>query len=318
MSNQLATMPISDMASSIANSGMLGFRSGDYHKVLTLLLLAESEGIHPMHAIRDYHVISGRPTMKAEAILSRFQKAGGSVLWKIYHETEVQGVFSHPQGGEVSITWNIDMAKKANLLSNEVWKKYPTAMLRSRCISEGVRTVYPAVLSGFYTPEEIADLPKNKKIIIGETIEETPIISQDVVSSIYGLIAFECEKNGLDFNSVKEVLISQWIAPSYKDRVVKSFSDIPSNHFNALIKKIPEKIKELLIVEESLISVEQINALENIFADYCSAKELDFTATKNRFLESQKINSFADIKESEFARINQAIDVYFSSKEGGE
>ena len=31
-------------------------------------------------------------------------------------------------------------------------------MLRARVISEGIRTVYPGVLNGFYTPEEITDM----------------------------------------------------------------------------------------------------------------------------------------------------------------
>jgi hypothetical protein len=30
-------------------------------------------------------------------------------------------------------------------------------MLRSRCISEGIRTVYPGVTVGVYTPEEVQD-----------------------------------------------------------------------------------------------------------------------------------------------------------------
>jgi hypothetical protein len=32
-------------------------------------------------------------------------------------------------------------------------------MLRSRLISEGVRTVYPSIVQGVYTPEEIEAIP---------------------------------------------------------------------------------------------------------------------------------------------------------------
>ena len=35
---------------------------------------------------------------KADAILARFQAAGGKVEWKTYTDDEVTGVFSHPQG----------------------------------------------------------------------------------------------------------------------------------------------------------------------------------------------------------------------------
>jgi hypothetical protein len=68
-------------------------------------------------------------------------------------------VFSHPAGGSVEITWTIEQAKAANLSGKDVWKAYPRAMLRARCISEGIRTVFPACIVGTYTPEEIDAMP---------------------------------------------------------------------------------------------------------------------------------------------------------------
>jgi len=45
------------------------------------------------------------------------------------------------------------------LAGREMHQKYTRAMLRSRCVSEGVKSVYPAATSGMYTPEEQADIP---------------------------------------------------------------------------------------------------------------------------------------------------------------
>jgi uncharacterized protein YbbK (DUF523 family) len=39
-----------------------------------------------------------------------------------------------------------------------MWKKYPRQMLRSRVVSEGVRTVCPGATSGMYVPEEVQDI----------------------------------------------------------------------------------------------------------------------------------------------------------------
>jgi hypothetical protein len=39
-----------------------------------------------------------------------------------------------------------------------MWKKYPRQMLRSRVISEGVRTVYPGATSGLYEENEVHDI----------------------------------------------------------------------------------------------------------------------------------------------------------------
>jgi hypothetical protein len=70
----------------------------------------------------------------------------------------VVGTFSHPQGGSVEIEWTLDMAMAAGLTKNPTWKSYPRQMLRARCISEGIRTVYPGVTVGTYTPEEAEDM----------------------------------------------------------------------------------------------------------------------------------------------------------------
>jgi hypothetical protein len=50
------------------------------------------------------------------------------------------------------------MAQDAGLTRNPTWKSYPRQMLRSRCISEGIRTVFPGVVVGTYTPEEVQDM----------------------------------------------------------------------------------------------------------------------------------------------------------------
>ena len=43
-------------------------------------------------------------------------------------------------------------------------KKFPRQMLRSRVVSEGIRTVCPMATSGMYVPEEVSDIVKEKRI----------------------------------------------------------------------------------------------------------------------------------------------------------
>jgi hypothetical protein len=155
MSN--AIIPLTDMermAGAIAKSGLFGLKTPE--QALALFLVSQSEGRHPASAAKEYHIINGRPALRADAILARFQAAGGSVEWKERSDTRVSGTFSHPQGGSLQVTWSIDDAKRAGIYANQ-WLKYPRQMLTARCISEGVRAVFPAVTSGVYTPEEVAD-----------------------------------------------------------------------------------------------------------------------------------------------------------------
>jgi hypothetical protein len=126
------------------------------------MLIAQAEGMHPAIAARDYHVIQGRPALKADAMLARFQSSGGKVVWKVYEDAEVTGEFSHPQGGTVTITWTFAQATKIGLTGKDNWRNYPRAMLRARVISEGIRTTYPGCVVGVYTPEEVEDFKDDK------------------------------------------------------------------------------------------------------------------------------------------------------------
>jgi hypothetical protein len=153
---------IERMAVSVARSGLFGVKTSD--QAMALMLIAQAEGLHPAIAARDYHVINGRPALRADAMLARFQAAGGKVEWGEYTDTRVVGKFSHPSGGSVEIAWTTKMAQDAGLTRNPTWKSYPRQMLRSRCISEGIRTVFPGVVVGTYTPEEVGDMEPREPV----------------------------------------------------------------------------------------------------------------------------------------------------------
>jgi hypothetical protein len=142
------------MANAVAASKLFGITTPE--QAMALMLVAQAEGLHPATAARDYHIIQGRPTLKADAMLARYLASGGKVEWGVHTDTEVEARFTHPQGGTLAIKWDMARAKTAELKS-AMWTKYPRQMLRARVISEGVRATNPAVAVGIYTPEEAAD-----------------------------------------------------------------------------------------------------------------------------------------------------------------
>jgi hypothetical protein len=158
------------MAEVIADSKCFGIQNAK--QALALGILCQAEGRHIGEVGRDYHIISGKPTLKSEAMLARFQAAGGKVEWHEYTIESVSGTFTHPQAGSLKVTWTIQDAKRAGLLGNPTWQKYPRQMLRNRVTAEGIRSTYPGVLSGCYTPEEIADL--NLPVVV-ETVQSIQI-----------------------------------------------------------------------------------------------------------------------------------------------
>lgn len=156
----LALVPFSDMqqmSAAIAKSGLFGMKTPD--QALALMLVAQAEGQHPATITQDYDIIQGKATRKTHSVLARFQAAGGKLEWHMLTGMIADATFSHPQGGSLRMEWTIAQAKLAGLTGKDNWKNYPRAMLRARCIAEGVRAVYPAAIGGMLVAEEAQDMP---------------------------------------------------------------------------------------------------------------------------------------------------------------
>lgn len=144
------------MAETVAGSGLFGVKTKQ--QAFALMILAQAEGIHPAIAARDYNIIDGKTALRADAMLARFQAAGGKIKWHTLTDVRACATLSHaPTDGLLKLDWTMKMARRAGLADNEYWVRYPRAMLRSRVISEGIRGVYPAVIVGVYTVDELRD-----------------------------------------------------------------------------------------------------------------------------------------------------------------
>lgn len=176
------------MAESFAKSNLFGVKTKD--AALSLLMIAQAEGIHPALAVMEYDIIEGKPARKAERLLARFQMSGGKVEWLDYSNTVVKGKFSHPHGSTVEIEWSIQDAARVKFWKKDKdgngrweslsekynWKSWPRAMLRSRVISEGVRTCFPGASLVTLTTEEAQDA----QFIEIDAEEEAPTIKDEI------------------------------------------------------------------------------------------------------------------------------------------
>jgi hypothetical protein len=170
VATELVPVPYQDMArmaEAIAKSGLFGMKTAD--QALALMCVAQAEGRHPASVAVEYHIIQGRPALKSDTMLARFQAAGGKVQWTTYTDARVAAIFSHPNGGSVEIVWTTERAQAAGLTGKDNWNKYPRQMLRARVISEGVRTVFPGVCIGMYTPEEVMDFEPSDPLLADPT-----------------------------------------------------------------------------------------------------------------------------------------------------
>jgi len=241
-SQQAPAIPVGEverMAQAVAKSGLFGVKTAE--QALALMLVAQAEGRHPALAARDYDIIQGRPAKKAEAMLRDFLSSGGSVEWHDLTDDIADATFSHPQGGKVRISWDMDRAKAAGLAGRDMFKKFPRQMLRSRVVSEGIRTVCPMATSGMYVPEEVAEFNEPKQIKV-----EKPVIAAKDPEVIVAEIVDETEPQGI-LEAPKEI-------PSTPIQMLESLmwsdeiSDTHIIHF-LIAKKMPKVTKTTLLAD---------------------------------------------------------------------
>ena len=253
--------PISEleiMANHFVKSGLFGIRK--IEEAVSLMIIAQAEGRHPGTVASEYHIIQGRPALKADAILARFQSSNGKVEWHEYTDECVSGTFSHPAGGSLKVDWDMTRAKAAGLGGKDNWKKYPRQMLRARAISDGVRGVYPAVLQGFYTPEEVQDFapsapvavaatpvedkPKRKKAEVVEIVQTPVEVVEAIVETAptpaeVAEIVEDTDWKGL--LSANETAVNAFLIGKAKIAEGQTWRDLEEGEYLNRIKSTPEK-----------------------------------------------------------------------------
>jgi len=157
---------IEKMGEMIWASGMFGCVKPEQGMVLAMQCLAEGKA--PLELAKTYHIIEGKLTMRADAMLGRYLTTGGKVKWLVRSDVEVRAIWSK-DGNDVEIASTLEefknngiaMSAKGGLKDN--WRKFPKQMLTARNVSEAVRLLAPQIISGIYTPEEVSDFSSQDK-----------------------------------------------------------------------------------------------------------------------------------------------------------
>lgn len=132
---------------------------GSAPAVAAAILYGREVGLPPMTSLTQTHVIEGRPSMSAEAMRALVLAQGHAIEF-----LEATGAICRMRARRAGsdtwteLAWTIDMARAAGLLGKSNWKGYPRAMLVARCTADLCRMVFPDVIHGFRSIEEMDDL----------------------------------------------------------------------------------------------------------------------------------------------------------------
>ena len=176
----LDTLKTLDEYQVILDSGAIPGNLDTPQKLMTVVQTGKELGMQPMTAINNIHVIKGRTVissaMHSAMLKNRVNRRGiVSPVEYIYTKdfvyetdedgdesciteiefTEISEVTGKPRSLKFRVTW-AEM-ERAGYTDKQNWEKYPKNMMRARCMAYGVRALFPEILLGVYSADEIVD-----------------------------------------------------------------------------------------------------------------------------------------------------------------
>lgn len=127
--------------------------------VVAAILTGREMGIGPMQALRQIHMIDGRPAFSADLMMAKMRAGGVTVIESSVDEKRAFIKAKRKDTGEeADVEWTLADAEKANLLGKRNWKTYPTDMLWARAVGRLARRLGSDLLGGLvYAKEEMED-----------------------------------------------------------------------------------------------------------------------------------------------------------------
>lgn len=130
--------------------------SANTDNVLLIFLKGQALGLHPMTALDFIQIIQGKAVLSPQGMLALINRSG--FMTAIQVDSTETACTVHMQRGQTihTETFTLEHAKGMGLVGKDNWKKQPAVMLKWRAISACCRVLFPDVIQGFYTIEEIS------------------------------------------------------------------------------------------------------------------------------------------------------------------
>jgi hypothetical protein len=126
------------------------------------ILYGREIGLPPMTTLQTTHVIKGRVGISAEIQRALVLSAGHEIEYREVNSGRV--VIAGRRAGGVNwteVAYSIDDAKTAGLLNNSNYRNNPTDMLIARASTRLCRMLFPDVIRGMASAEELEDLDED-------------------------------------------------------------------------------------------------------------------------------------------------------------
>lgn len=242
---------ISKVAKMALASGFLGKDVCSAEKAEYIIMKGKELGIPPILALTQINVIQGKISVSAELMLTLVRKNCPNARIEFVELSNTKCIINaqRPPERSVSFKYTIEDAATARLIDKQgdMWKKYPRAMLRSRCVSECCRSLFSDALMGAsYTPEELGAVVSEEGEVLNLPKDSTPSKYGDDPST-WPDSPKPTTKQTKRADVIKDAPTTPAVDPQ-KTEIIKpqSLPQPPAEELQKAVEKFDQSIDELL------------------------------------------------------------------------
>lgn len=144
---------------------------GSPQAVLSTILAGRELGLQAIASLRAFHVIEGKHSPSADVLRGLVLRSGHAKYFRCVERTNEKATFETWRKDEpepVKLTYTIEdgyaafkpelpEVERKKKWASSAWGKYPANMVTARAGAMLARLVYPDILFGLYTPEELSE-----------------------------------------------------------------------------------------------------------------------------------------------------------------
>jgi hypothetical protein len=159
---------------------------GKPSSVAIVLQIGCELGISPMQALNGISVIQGKPGVDPQLAIALIrQRIPGAVIKFKGDETRAEVTMARSKDSldeGYTAVWTMEKAKKMQLASKDNYIKQPGTMLRWRATMEAARMVFPDILKGMYSGEELDGIVDDDSNDKAKSIQERIAAAKEIKS----------------------------------------------------------------------------------------------------------------------------------------
>lgn len=163
-------------AKMLVESKMLPAYVDTYQKAVVIILQGRELGIAPIAALNNITVIQGKATVSPQLMLALINKSGELEDFDITDDGKACKVtMKRRRKTPHTETFSQDDAVRMRLAAKPNWQVQPQTMRKWRAVAACARIVFPDVIMGFYSPEELgADVSEDGEFVSYNQVEANP------------------------------------------------------------------------------------------------------------------------------------------------